>query len=72
MITPQIAFDITRSRMRVMELQENISLKPYNTFGVAATARFFVEVMTENELTEVLDWLHDQKDCPLLILGGGE
>jgi len=51
-------------------MQENFSLKPHNTFGVEAKAKFFIEVNSLDELTEVL---HDQKfqTLPLLFLGGG-
>ena len=53
-----------------MNIQEQVSLKPYNTFGIEAAARFFVEVKTEEELialckTETL------KYKKYLILGGG-
>lgn len=54
--------------MSAMKLQENVSLKPYNTFGVEAKTRFFVEVTTGVELLEALGWVGDR---PLLILGGG-
>ena len=53
-----------------MQILENISLKPYNTFGVEASARYFAEVSTESEL---LDLLKNPKfrELPLLFLGGG-
>lgn len=37
-----------------MEILENISLKDYNTFGIAAKARFFCEITTVEELKEAL------------------
>ena len=37
-----------------MNIQENISLQPYNTFGIDVTARFFVEVTTVLQLQKVL------------------
>jgi len=53
-----------------MSIQENISLKPYNTFGVAVSARYFAEVNSVEELIETLK-LSNTKTLPLLFLGGG-
>lgn len=49
-------------------MQENFSLKPFNTFGVEAKAKYFVEVNTVEELIKTLK--HAQT-LPLLFLGGG-
>jgi UDP-N-acetylmuramate dehydrogenase len=51
-------------------IQQNISLKPYNTFGIEATARFFTEVFTIEEIKEVIQ-NEEFKQMPQLILGGG-
>jgi len=51
-------------------MQENFSLKPFNTFGVEAKAKYFVEVNTVQELIETLKLSHTQT-LPLLFLGGG-
>jgi len=53
-----------------MNIQENISLKPYNTFGIDKKARFFVVVKSSSELIEALKWGNDQ-NLVILILGGG-
>lgn len=37
-----------------MNIRENISLKPFNTFGIEATARFFLEIETVLQLHKVL------------------
>ncbi len=51
-----------------MQIQQNISLKNYNTFGIDAKAKHFVSVNSVSELQEVLRL----KDFPKkLILGGG-
>lgn len=51
-----------------MHIQQNISLKSYNTFGIDAKAKYFVSVNSVNELEEVLNL----KDYPnSFILGGG-
>jgi UDP-N-acetylmuramate dehydrogenase len=50
-----------------MEIKKNISLKPYNTFGIDVSATGFVEVRTVDELKLALS----NNKQPLLILGGG-
>jgi UDP-N-acetylmuramate dehydrogenase len=51
-------------------IRENVSLKKHNTFGVAAEARWFAEIQSEQDL---VDLFADSKvqDLPLLIIGGG-
>lgn len=39
---------------KIMQLQENFSLKQYNTFQVEAKALFFIEVHSIEELKEAL------------------
>lgn len=51
-----------------MKLLSNISLKPYNTFGIDVKARNFVEVTSVEELREVLKNTYASE---LFILGGG-
>ncbi len=51
----------------MINIQNNISLKPYNTFGIEVFAKKFVEVTSQDELKETLN---ENKDS-LLILGGG-
>jgi len=51
-----------------LSIQNNTSLKPYNTFGIEATAKHFVSVHSMDALKEVLNL----KQYPeKLILGGG-
>ena len=51
-----------------MHIQQNISLKPYNTFGIDAKAKYFASVNSIEELKDVLI----SKDYPdKFILGGG-
>jgi len=52
-----------------MTIQENVSLKTYNTFGVEASARYFADVNSVEELTETLKSSNPQ--TPKLFLGGG-
>src|ERR1700759_807850 len=53
-----------------MSIQSNISLKPYNTFGIDATAKYFTEIKLAEELKGILG---DKKIAgeKKLILGGG-
>jgi UDP-N-acetylmuramate dehydrogenase len=54
----------------MLQIQQNISLKNFNTFGVEANARYFVEINHEDDLVELFmdpQWLQ----MPLLVLGGG-
>lgn len=51
-----------------MTIIPNFSLKKYNTFGIEAKAKQFVEISTEKELTDVLKSKVSQK---LFVLGGG-
>ena len=47
---------------------ENISLKPFNTFGIEASTRYFGRFSSVEELNQILT---SNKDKELLILGGG-
>lgn len=51
-------------------MQENAALKSYNTFGIAASARYFADILTEEDLVTLLhsDLIATQR---LLVLGGG-
>lgn len=51
-------------------LQENVSLKPFNTFGIDVNAHYFAEVKSETDLKEVFD-SPIAKTQKLLVLGGG-
>ena len=51
-----------------MQIQENISLKPYNSFGIDAKARYFASFKNTEELSELLA---TDPRLPTLILGGG-
>ncbi len=51
-----------------MQIQHNISLKPYNTFGIDVTATYFVSV---NNIIELKDVLSAKNYPNKLILGGG-
>lgn len=56
-----------------MQVQENFSLKQYNTFGIEARARYFASFSSVSQLTELLNAvpLADGARVPVLLLGGG-
>ncbi|UEG49876.1 UDP-N-acetylmuramate dehydrogenase [Ferruginibacter lapsinanis] len=57
-----------------MLIQENISLKKYNTFGIDAYAAYFSTFRTLDELNELLEYKKlptSKLQLPTLILGGG-
>lgn len=51
-------------------MQQNISLKPFNTFGLEASAKYFVEVNSVSNLKEILQNPNFQ-NINKLFLGGG-
>lgn len=54
----------------MLQIHENVSLKNFNTFGIDASARYFVEINHEDDLVELFmdpQW----KNTERLILGGG-
>lgn len=53
-----------------MNIQENISLLPYNTFGIDKKARYFVQASTEEDVKTAIRKATSMK-LPLFILGGG-
>jgi UDP-N-acetylmuramate dehydrogenase len=50
---------------------ENYALKPHNTFGVEAYARYFFEFTELEDLDTFVLSNESWKDLPLLVLGGG-
>jgi len=54
----------------MLQIQENVSLKNFNTFGVDAKARYFVEISHRDDLVELFmdpQWLETDR----LVIGGG-
>jgi len=49
-----------------LKIQQNISLKPYNTFGIHANAKRFVSVNSIKDLKEIL-----ASEKAIFLLGGG-
>jgi UDP-N-acetylmuramate dehydrogenase len=54
----------------MLQIQENVSLKNFNTFGIDAAARYFVEIAHEDDLVELFadpQWQQTER----LVIGGG-
>jgi UDP-N-acetylmuramate dehydrogenase len=51
-------------------MHKNFSLQPYNTFGVDAAAKYFIEIHSIEELKEALEFSNSQA-LKVLFLGGG-
>ncbi len=54
-----------------MQIRENFSLRPYNTFGIDAYAKYFITFNSIESLNEILDDSRLQKAVSYFILGGG-
>jgi UDP-N-acetylmuramate dehydrogenase len=55
----------------MIRFSENQALKPYNTFGVEARARYFFEFTEPEDLDVFIPSNQWWQDVPLFILGGG-
>ena len=53
-----------------MIVQKDVQLKPFNTFGIEATAKYFIEVSSIDQLQGILQ-SPDYQSTERLILGGG-
>ena len=50
--------------------QQQVSLKPYNTFGIDVRARYFTEAHNDEEVRQALAQASEQ-GVPVLVVGGG-
>ncbi|PTT98394.1 UDP-N-acetylenolpyruvoylglucosamine reductase, partial [Pseudomonas sp. HMWF031] len=53
-----------------LQLRQQVSLKPYNSFGVDVQARLFAEAHSDADVREALAYAREH-DVPLLVIGGG-
>lgn len=53
-----------------MQIEKNVALKPYNTFGIEAQARYMVGCGSVDDFNELREW-NSFYTAPKLILGGG-
>ncbi len=70
MFIRHIDFYISFLYLPSLNIQQNISLKPYNTFGIDVKAREFVEIRTLEELV-VLCQVFNLSEREILVIGGG-
>ncbi|MEO6306200.1 MAG: UDP-N-acetylmuramate dehydrogenase, partial [Bacteroidia bacterium] len=54
----------------MLNIKENISLKPFNTFGIEAKGTYFVEINSIEDFLELIS-TDVYKNNPKLIIGGG-
>lgn len=52
------------------KIHKDISLKPYNTFGIDIKAKYFVEIHNESEIKKIFS-AGELNSIPKLIIGGG-
>ncbi len=53
-----------------LQVQEQVSLKPFNTFGIDVKARWFVDVQNDQQVREALAWARERQ-VAVLPVGGG-
>lgn len=54
----------------MLDIQKNISIAPYTTFKIGGPAKYFIEVKSEGELLEAINYAKEN-DLKTFILGGG-
>lgn len=55
-----------------MTIQQNYSLLPHNTFGIEATARYFITYDSVADLQDTIQFIHSEyPSMPILHIGGG-
>ena len=52
------------------KVESQVSLKPYNSFGVEVTARHFAQATSDDEVRQLLAYAATE-DLPALVIGGG-
>ncbi len=53
-----------------MKITENVSLKPFNTFGVDVKAKYFITASFRKDISEAIDFSRENR-LPLLPIGKG-
>ena len=51
-------------------VQSQVSLKPFNSFGVEVNARFFAEARSDEDVRQLLAYAGEH-ELPVLVIGGG-
>jgi UDP-N-acetylmuramate dehydrogenase len=63
-----LTFEFLLFTFTPMHIQENISLRPFNTFGIDVSAKYFASFTKVSELAEMVS---QHSRTPKLVLGGG-
>ncbi|KGS10894.1 UDP-N-acetylenolpyruvoylglucosamine reductase, partial [Pseudomonas coronafaciens] len=53
-----------------LQVHSDVSLKPFNTFGVNVQAQLFAEAHSDDDVLEALAYSAEH-NVPLLVIGGG-
>ncbi|MDE1166385.1 MAG: UDP-N-acetylmuramate dehydrogenase [Pseudomonas sp.] len=53
-----------------LDIQQGVSLKPFNTFGIDVAARWFTQAHSDAEVREALA-MAAERQWPVLVIGGG-
>ncbi|MBV6285850.1 UDP-N-acetylmuramate dehydrogenase [Pseudomonas aegrilactucae] len=53
-----------------VQVQSQVSLKPYNTFGIEVKAQYFAQAHSDDEVRQLLAHAAD-RELPVLVIGGG-
>ncbi len=56
--------------MRMMNIQQNVSLKTFSTMRLGGTASYVTEISNKQMVAEALAWA-DERRLPVLMIGGG-
>ena len=64
------AKQFNRVKYNMLEIKENFSLVPFNSFRIGGEARYFVDVKNVEEIKEALKFAKDNS-LEYYILGGG-
>lgn len=56
--------------MTLQKVHKNVSLAPLTTFGIGGEAQYIVDVRSEIEVREAIEWARN-KDLQFVVLGGG-
>ncbi|WP_220720163.1 UDP-N-acetylmuramate dehydrogenase [Agarivorans litoreus] len=54
----------------VSAIKRDVDLTSYNTFGLAAKAKYFVELTNSNDIGELVSWIRAEQ-LPWMVIGGG-
>src|SRR3989338_8626288 len=54
----------------MIKIQENFPLAPATTFEIGGTARYLVDVRSESEIQEALEWAREKKVAFIVLSGG--